>query len=923
MGRQNTSVAKSSPPKAQTSTNIPPHGRPFPKTHTPPSADISQAPPTNPLTTLNPNSSPTALPIMPKLIIGAVGDKYEKEADAVASQVVQQLNSSAVVQRVFGDGSEEESEGLQMQPIVQRTSTAEAVAPELEQSIQRERGKGQTLSESLRNPLENAFGADFSGVRIHTDSTADQLNQSIQAKAFTTGQDVFFRQGAYAPKSKGGQELLAHELTHTIQQGSSPTVQRQPQSKPLISTAHQSIQNSTQFLQRKTAVVITKTRLHTFLNGKDQGKTGDKITVGQYIDISDNPSDHIKDATSGQVQWYRHATQNAYIRASTIFESIGDGTADNPDNEDDLLGGINDSILGTTEEGVSSFSEQAKEQEKNTSDLDITAGALGTASSIFGMALSIKGLISNQERGLEDWVSTIWDSLVGTGKVTSGVSGIVSSALNSESKSATDSGAVSAWAGSFASAFETLGGAVKTIKSVIDCIKMVISDDKYGRDEYLKVGSDIVSGALSTAKGVLDTIKSFIDIFSGPVGALADAIPGLDIAITAVKMIVEGYYLATSAYHWNKMRKAKDSLTQDLQSKGDKSKLSMARKEYQIKRAELTNLENRKLAKEAKNQNRQQRIDELSAKEIKLTNERQQLEQEKNQLDYDILTLEQQKETLQQQSPRDKNAVKAKEAEIKAKKGESKGKQREIEKIDDQLNGTLLSSGIKKEKSELSTKVLATANKINSAQLAIGTKTSEMANYAQTSGISQDDIQEFELADELKSVNRKRIVRQSIHLSTDAVKIAASITTMAGVSAPVGVALKASAAGVDIGLPFFRAVKQYGRKKAAKSQAKGETGTFSQWVFDANKSDVAKLAERKRHTVTIFKMVNKLNDHVPLSTDDPIVKGQKINLFKNASARVEAFIKASGCEPKALYRLNGKPNEQASLILKALYKREF
>ncbi|MEA5420467.1 DUF4157 domain-containing protein [Spirulina sp. CCNP1310] len=165
---------------------------------------------------------------MPKLTIGAAGDQYEKEADAVASQVVQQLNSSASVQRVFGDGSEEEAETVQMKPIVQRqgASAGGAASPELERSIQRERGKGQTLSESLRNPLENAFGADFSGVRIHTDNTADQLNQSIQAKAFTTGQDVFFRQGAYAPESKSGQALLAHELTHTIQQGSSPTVQR-------------------------------------------------------------------------------------------------------------------------------------------------------------------------------------------------------------------------------------------------------------------------------------------------------------------------------------------------------------------------------------------------------------------------------------------------------------------------------------------------------------------------------------------------------------------------------------------------------------------------------------------------------------------------------------------------------------------------
>ena len=75
--------------------------------------------------------------------------------------------------------------------------------------------------------MEQAFGADFGGVKVHTDSRSDQLNQSIQARAFTTGQDVFFRQGEYNPGSRGGQELLAHELTHVVQQNGG-TVQRSP-----------------------------------------------------------------------------------------------------------------------------------------------------------------------------------------------------------------------------------------------------------------------------------------------------------------------------------------------------------------------------------------------------------------------------------------------------------------------------------------------------------------------------------------------------------------------------------------------------------------------------------------------------------------------------------------------------------------------
>ena len=99
--------------------------------------------------------------------------------------------------------------------------------PDLEASINQARGGGQAMGDNIRKPMEQAFGADFGGVKVHTDSRSDQLNQSIQARAFTTGQDVFFRQGEYNPGSRGGQELLAHELTHVVQQ-SGGTVQRSP-----------------------------------------------------------------------------------------------------------------------------------------------------------------------------------------------------------------------------------------------------------------------------------------------------------------------------------------------------------------------------------------------------------------------------------------------------------------------------------------------------------------------------------------------------------------------------------------------------------------------------------------------------------------------------------------------------------------------
>jgi hypothetical protein len=77
---------------------------------------------------------------------------------------------------------------------------------------------GFPLQRDFRKKIEPVMGADFSKVQIHADGNANQLSQSIQAKAFTTGHDIFFKQGTYDPNSRGGQELLTHELTHVVQQ---------------------------------------------------------------------------------------------------------------------------------------------------------------------------------------------------------------------------------------------------------------------------------------------------------------------------------------------------------------------------------------------------------------------------------------------------------------------------------------------------------------------------------------------------------------------------------------------------------------------------------------------------------------------------------------------------------------------------------
>ncbi|WP_423147173.1 DUF4157 domain-containing protein [Rubrolithibacter danxiaensis] len=101
------------------------------------------------------------------------------------------------------------------------------ISNELQNRIESCRGKGGALDESSKSFMEHAFNADFSGINIHSDSESAKLTQELNAQAFTVGSDIYFNEGKYAPASADGKALLAHELTHTIQQNAvMPLLQR-------------------------------------------------------------------------------------------------------------------------------------------------------------------------------------------------------------------------------------------------------------------------------------------------------------------------------------------------------------------------------------------------------------------------------------------------------------------------------------------------------------------------------------------------------------------------------------------------------------------------------------------------------------------------------------------------------------------------
>ena len=91
-----------------------------------------------------------------------------------------------------------------------------------QENLAASKGSGSELPGTTRGFMESRFNADFGKVRVHTGSGAEQMSGQIQAQAFTHGNDIYFNKDRYAPDTSGGKQLLAHELTHTIQQGASP-----------------------------------------------------------------------------------------------------------------------------------------------------------------------------------------------------------------------------------------------------------------------------------------------------------------------------------------------------------------------------------------------------------------------------------------------------------------------------------------------------------------------------------------------------------------------------------------------------------------------------------------------------------------------------------------------------------------------------
>ena len=154
------------------------------------------------------------LKVQSKLKIGQPNDKYEQEADRIAEQVIK-MPESQIQKKTCSSCNESDEENIM---TYSNGTASEFADTKIENEISNSKGRGKGLPPDTLEFMESRFGTDFSNVKIHTDQQSTELNEKLNAQAFTLGNDIYFNSDKFSSNSKSGQQLLAHELVHIIQQ---------------------------------------------------------------------------------------------------------------------------------------------------------------------------------------------------------------------------------------------------------------------------------------------------------------------------------------------------------------------------------------------------------------------------------------------------------------------------------------------------------------------------------------------------------------------------------------------------------------------------------------------------------------------------------------------------------------------------------
>lgn len=500
--------------------------------------------------------------VQAKLAVGSIADPQEQDADAVAAAVVRSIRTGSLA-----------GEDTPTPPHLQRKAPPAAArisalldAP-TEQAITNATG-GVPLQATVRRTMEQAFGGvDFGAVRIHAGHQAADLNGRLGARAFTVGTDIFFRDGVPGETDP----LLAHELTHVVQQGGASAVERRLPA-----------QRSVQFKKTKgSKAILGKVYGYGYdLDSKGLVDTnakrvkfeiGTKLTLakvdpkrGKTQKPKEDPG-FVQIATPGPLKGKWVSIDSLDLRAPDDKSSKLGDALEWAEMATDAYGAQGETMgvlwhqgdldrLHDRRTGAITIDQDTK---SDTSGLTYDAkgmSAATTAGDVAGMVLAL-GTLIHTIRDKETSKLDVAGATADFGASMVGAAGGVALTVKEFHRSLDGVESTAAILGSVATGYEGVKALVKVTRTLVEAGK---AHHESTVQDKLHTTGEVISGLLEATKSAVSVVKLFLDQFDTAAGAaVANAVPGLGIAIGAVDFAVRAVDIVSGSVHAYRMRNDK------------------------------------------------------------------------------------------------------------------------------------------------------------------------------------------------------------------------------------------------------------------------------------------------------------------------------------------------------------------------------
>jgi len=752
----------------------------------------------------------------------------DHRAAAIAQQTLQDIaNNSAQTKQLKAFVASTHGS-----PQARKTAAVQAMAnryaAKQPHPIQRKENR-TGLPDALKAGIENLSGYSMDDVKVHYNSIKPA---QLQARAYAQSTDIHL-----AP---GQEKHLPHEAWHVVQQ-------KQGRVKPTLQLKGAPV-NDDNDLERE-ADTMGQAALQAVFNSQVVLQAKNKRISSTRV----NDDESTLDKTSNVVD----------AVTAPVSEMIGyEG-----------ISGVSDALLGrSVKTGTGGKDDVSKSDKKTALELGAVADSITGLTGIMGFATGFKDA-TDPEASLSDRFVAFLSYEQGAMSIGESASKLTATATADKTAALLGS----AFEG-FSAGFGTIITAFKAIKQSITTVKA----QDLSTSDKMKASGEIILNILNTVKSSVLSVKAFYEFATGSAsGKLMAVVPGASIAIAALKLIMQAYYIIQSYSSYISLNEQQNVVVANADVPGDNGgvekydKMEKASEFYRKNDAMISN--------------KQALIAEDKATVAKNITTIEKNEEAYKTLDHTIKQAE--NRLKNKDKPTTKSATKSMAKLIEKIKTDKKqrkqctAKQQKAKKSKEKRL-----SRIKEKEKEI--KVL---------------KTNKFADKKKNV-VSKDSLAEFTMIQELKGGNIKRIKRQGVHIAAEIARIVADVMILAGVGGIAGGVTKGVAGGVELALPAVRLAKQAGRNRAGREKAKKKSGSQHSSLFDTSKTVHAKKDFRLEQIRTLLKIAISL---APEKTKE------------KEYIKLQTYVSATGVNIGSLFKQNGKPDKQITMLFKAMTERDF